>query len=157
MASADEQAARNEQIAADKAAGMTIAAIALKHGVSVSNVKRILKERRERQPARPGARELAEQRRDDYAEVLADVRKLARWVPYEQASAKVGAFKVVLDALDRLTAIEQQLGYLPGELRQIGDERRFVDAFEAVAREFDIGPEAVAALQARLEGELWAA
>ena len=56
----------------------------------------------------PAAMDLAERRLAEYDEVVGELHGLARAIPVAQASAKVGAFKALLDALDRRTKFEQE-------------------------------------------------
>lgn len=157
MATAHEQVQRDAQIAADKAAGLTVPQIATKHGVSASTVKGAIRRSREQRPVRPAAMEVAEQRLAEYDEVVEELRDLAHAIDIAQASAKVGAYKVLLDALDRRTRLEQDLGYLPSDLRTLGDERRLADALAEVVELHKMPPEAVEDLKTRLDGRLWAA
>lgn len=157
MATARLQMERDAQIAADRRAGMTVAALAERYGVSETTVKAAVRRARELHPVRPAAMDLAERRLAEYDEVVGELHGLARAIPVAQASAKVGAFKALLDALDRRTKFEQDLGHLPADLRELGDERRLAEAFAEVVELHGVPPAAVADLMSRLNGRLWAA
>jgi transposase-like protein len=157
VATAREQMQRDAQIAADRLAGMTVAALAEKYGVSKTTIKAAIRRTRELHPVRPAAIDLAERRWAEYDEIVGELRELAHAIPVAQASAKVGAYKVLLEALDRRTKFEQDLGHLPADLRELGDERRLAEAFAAVVELHGVSPAAVADLKSRLSGRLWAA
>ena len=51
----------------------------------------------------------------------------------------------------------RNLGHLPADLRELGDERRLAEAFAEVVELYGVPPAAVADLMSRLNGRLWAA
>src|SRR5688572_24931873 len=105
MAAAAEQSRRNAEIVAARAAGEGVASLALRFGLSRSRIKQIVRSEPRAVPA-SGAMEAAIARRDQYEELGGELRELARRLPDTQASAKVGAYRAALDALDRITALE---------------------------------------------------
>lgn len=88
MATARLQMERDAQIAADRRAGMTVAALAERYGVSETTVKAAVRRARELHPVRLAAMDLAERRLAEYDEVVGELRGLARAIPVAQASAK---------------------------------------------------------------------
>lgn len=134
---------------------MPIADIVAKHGVSESTVKVAIRRGRVDRPVRAGAWERAERRLAEYDQVVTEVHALARAISISQASAKVGAYRVLLDALDRRLKLEQELNFLPGDLHELGDERRLADAFAEVIDLHKLPPAVVDDLRARLEGRPW--
>jgi tetratricopeptide (TPR) repeat protein len=155
MASAENQSRRNHEIVAARAAGRTLAELAKDHGLGLSRVKEILAEARQAGvlavPATAAMR-AAEARRGEYTEAVAEIRRLALALSDTQASAKVGALRLLVDALDRLTRLEQALGHLPRGLEQVSDDRDLLAMTVTVLRDHKV-PEAVMHdLAARLEG-----
>jgi DNA-binding transcriptional regulator YdaS (Cro superfamily) len=151
MASAAEQTRRNAEIAGARAAGESVPSLALRFGLSPSRIKQIVRETHPI-PA-PVAANAAIARRDEYRELAAELRELARRLPDEQAPAKVGAYRATLDALDRVTAVERALGFLPDDLARIRSERALVEAVFAVFVEHQVPDEARLALIRRLGSE----
>lgn len=153
---AEEQTRRNREIILGRAAGSSVRQLAEDHGMSQSRVKEVLAKSREadvdKVPATATMR-AADARRGEYVAVTAEVRRLAFALPETQASAKVGALRLCLDALDRLTVLDQALGHLPRELDQVGDDRILLETTAAVLRENKV-PHAVRQdLLHRLGGE----
>jgi hypothetical protein len=95
--------------------------------------------------------EAAMARRDEYRMIFAELRDLARRLPDSQPAPKVGAYRALLDGLDRLTAIEQALGYLPDDLGRLRNERALVEAVFAVFVEYKVPAEARKALVDQLD------
>ena len=158
MATAAEQAKRNSEIVAAHAAGESVAALALRFKLSRSRVKQIVRtEVGGDRVASSDAVALARQRRDQYQEVVVELGELARRLPDSQASAKVGAYRALLDGLDRLSAIERALGFLPDDLGRLRGERAIVEAVLAVFVEHEVPAEARRDLLARLGPEKEAA
>src|SRR4051794_31445550 len=116
---AARQVERNRELLAARAAGETIAALALRFGLSQSRVKQILRDGQASSDEQSGAVELAFERRREYAAIVAELSELARGLPEAQAASKVGAYRVLLDALDRLTALERALGFLPDDIGRL--------------------------------------
>jgi len=157
---AEEQTRRNREIVTARAAGRTVRQLAEDHGMGQSRVKEILANSSEggidKLPVTAVMR-AADARREEYADATAEARRLARALPDTQASAKVGAIRLWLDALDRLTRLDQALGHLPRDFDQVGDDRMVLVTTAAVLREHDV-PKAVSQdLLERLGGEQCAA
>ncbi len=150
MATAVEQAKRNEEIVAAHAAGGSVAALALRFGLSPSRIKQVLRDGPSRVAGDANAMQLAESRRAEYRELVDEVRALAADLPLTQASSKVGAYKVAFEGLDRLTALERALGLLPDDLSQLGDQRDLAEAVLAVFVEFNVPDQARQAVVERL-------
>jgi transposase-like protein len=151
VANAAQQTERNQAVAAARAAGASVSEIAARFGLSQSRVKQILKATPVSAGGHREALALAVERRREYSELVGELRALARRLPDTQASSKVGAYRGVLDALDRLTALERALGFLPHDLGRLGGERALVEAVVGVFLEHDVPDEARRALVARLE------
>ena len=64
---------------------------------------------------------------------------------------------MLLDALDRLTALERALGFLPDDIGRLQSERALVEAVFAIFVEHDVPPEARRALVHRLNPDAEAA
>jgi len=150
MPTAQEQAQRNEELLAAHAAGESVAQMAVRFGLSKSRIKQILRLGAEVVEGDARAIRLAEARRKDYREVIDEVRAVAVAVPISQAAAKVGAYRVLLDGLDRLTGLEQALGLLPNDLGQLSDQRQLAETVLAVFIEFDVPESARHALVQRI-------
>lgn len=151
MPAAARQVQRNREITLARAAGESIPSLAQRFGLSRSRVKQILRvETGESGGQTSEAVELAVQRRAEYVAAASDLRDLARRLPDTQAAAKVGAYRVLLDALDRLTALERALGFLPDDIGRLRSERALVEAVFAVFVEHDVPVEARRALVAQL-------
>lgn len=160
MASADQQARRNQEIVAARAAGRTLAELAKDFGLSLSRIKEVLAEAptvAAQAVPRTAAMRAVEARRGEYVELAEEVRRFAMALPAEQASAKVGAFRLSMDLLDRLTNLEQAVGYLPRELEEVGDGRALLETTVAVLRDHHVSDEVVQDLAGRLAGEECAA
>lgn len=160
MPNAADQTRRNLELVAAHAAGASVASLAKTFGLGRSRIKEILAE------ARAGADSglvttamvrLAEERRAEHAEVVRELRELSLEIPLEQAAAKVGAYRVRLYAMDRLTALEQALGYLPRELEEVGDDRVVLEAVQSVLTEYRLPVAAARALRQRLDEQVRAA
>jgi hypothetical protein len=93
---------------------------------------------------------LAEARWAEYRDVVDQLHAVGAAVPITQAPAKVGAYRVLLDGLDRLTALERALGLLPDDLGQLSDQRQLAEAVLAVFVEFDVPDRARTAVVQRL-------
>src|SRR5215204_5200831 len=150
MTDAAGQIERNREIAAARAAGDSIPSLALRFRLSQSRVKQILRSQPRHAAARSEALELAVERRAQYAAAVDELGGLARRLPDAQASAKVGAYRALLEALDRLTTLERALGFLPEDIGRLGSERALVEAVLAVFVEHNVPAEARQALVARL-------
>ena len=150
MPEAARQVERNRKITLARATGESIPSLARRFGLSESRVKQILRIEGGGSGKGSDAVELAVERRAEYAATVAELRELARRLPDMQAAAKVGAYRVLLDALDRLTALERALGFLPDDIGRLRSERALVEAVFAVFVEHDVPPEARRALVARL-------
>ncbi len=152
MARAADQAQRNQDIIAARAAGETVSSLAARFGLSPSRIKQVLHDAPA--PAAAGlapAMELALQRRDDYATAVRELGALARRLPDSQPAPKVGAYRALLEGLDRLTALERALGFLPDDLGHLRSERSLVETVLAVFVEHDVPDDARRALVARLD------
>jgi len=152
MPGAAHQVERNKEIIAARAAGETISALAGRFGLSTSRIKQVLRE--EPAPAIgevASAMDLALQRRWEYATAVGEIGALARRLPDSQPAPKVGAYRALLDSLDRLTALERALGFLPHDVGFLRSERALVEAVLAVFVEHDVPDDARRALVARLE------
>ncbi len=128
MASSSQQTKRNDEIAAARAAGESVAALSLQFSLSRSRIKQIIKEWSNQAAPATAAVEAAQARRSEYRAVVAELGDLARRLPDSQPAPKVGAYRVLLDALDRLTSIERALGFLPDDLGRLRSERALVEA-----------------------------
>ena len=150
MATAAEQTQRNAEIVAAHAGGESVAALAMRFGLSRSRVKQVLRRGSEAPDGDARAIRLAEARRAEYRDVVDQLRGVASAVPIAQAAAKVGAYRVLLDGLDRLTALERALGLLPDDLGQLSDQRKLAEIVLAVFVEFDVSETARRAVVQRL-------
>lgn len=160
MPSAEEQTRRNTEIALGRATGRTIRDLAEEHGMSQSRVKEVLAKESEAgvyTVPTTAVIQAADARRDEYAAATAEARRLALALPDTQASAKVGAIRLWLDALDRLTCLDQALGHLPRDLHQVGDDRMLLEVIASVLLEHDVPDAARRDLIDRLGGEQCAA
>lgn len=157
---AEEQTRRNREIILGRAAGISVRQLAEDHDMSQSRVKEVLANSREAGVDKVPVTSMmkaADARREEYVAATAEARRLALALPDTQASAKVGVLRVWLDALDRLTRLDQALGHLPRDLDQIGDDRALLETTAAVLREHKV-PNAVRQdLVDRLGGEQCAA
>jgi hypothetical protein len=90
------------------------------------------------------------ERRGAYLAVIADLRELARSLPLTQAAAKVGAFRVLLDALEKLTALERAVGFCPTISGARAASAPWAEAVIDVFVEHDVPVEAHEALVERL-------
>jgi hypothetical protein len=152
MPDAAGQVQRNREVVAARAGGETISALALRFGLSKSRVKQLLREAGPPSATKPAsAMELALERRHEYAAAVHEIGRLARRLPESQPAPKVGAYRALLDALDRLTALERALGFLPNDVGRLKSERALVEAVFAVFTEHEVPDEARRALVARLE------
>ena len=95
--------------------------------------------------------ELALERRQEYASAVRELGAFARRLPDAQAAPKVGAYRALLDGLDRLTALERVMGFLPDDVGRLRNERALVEAVFAVFVEHKVPDDARRALVARLE------
>lgn len=150
MATAREQAQRNEEILIAHAAGKSVSALAERFGLSQSRVKQVLRLGPQNVDGDARAIRLAEARRAEYRDVVDQLHAVAAAVPTTQAPAKVGAYRVLLDGLDRLTALERALGLLPDDLGQLSDQRQLAEAVLEVFVEFDVPDTARIAVVQRL-------
>jgi len=152
MPEAARQVVRNKEIIAARAAGESVSALAGRFGLSTSRIKQVLRE-----APRPvaadteSAMDLALQRRRDYATAVGEIGALARRLPDSQPAPKVGAYRALLDGLDRLTALERALGFLPEDVGRLQSEQTLVDAVLAVFVEYEVPDDARRALVTRLE------
>ena len=153
MPPAARQVKRNREIVAARAAGETVEALAERFNLSQTRIKQVLREEPDAAPEPGGAVALALERRREYCELVAELRVLARRLHAGQAAAKVGAYRTLLDALDRLTTLERLLGFLPDDLGRVRSERSLVEAVFAVFVEHDVPAEARRALVARLDSD----
>lgn len=156
MAKAAEQVARDAEIRAAHAAGENVAALAARFGLSPSRVKQIVAAEPPVTPPVGGAIKLAEERRADYRDLIAEARAFTTMIPDTQPAAKVGGYRLLLDGLDRLTSLEQKLGYLPTDLAELGHKREFAAKVHAIFVEHDVPAEARQAVLAALEADAWA-
>ena len=101
----------------------------------------------------PGAANAAIARRDEYRELAGELRGLARRLPDAQASAKVGAYRATLDALDGSPRSSARSGSCPTISARIRSQRALVEAVFAVFVEHDVPEEARLALIRRLGPE----
>jgi hypothetical protein len=151
MASAADQAQRNEEIVAAHAAGESSQALAARFGLSRSRIRQIVDAGATTVVARSDAMSVALERREEYRRAAAELRELAWRLPDSQAAAKVGAYRALLEALDRLTALDRALGFLPGDLNRLRSERALIEAVFAVFVENDVPVEARKSLVAKLQ------
>ena len=84
---------------------------------------------------------LAEERRQGIIDVLAEAKAFAALIPETQPAARVGAYRLLLDGLERLTSLEQKLGYLPTDMAELGHKRKFAEEIAAIFVEHDLPPE----------------
>lgn len=150
VASAADRAVRDEEIAAAHAAGESVRSLSERFGLSLSRVKEVMRAGPPLSvPVSEGVR-LAFERREEYRRVAAEVRDLAGRLPDSQASAKVGSYKLLLDSLDRLTALDRALGLLPSDLGRLHSDRAVAETVLAVLVEHDVSAEARRDLVERL-------
>lgn len=156
MASAAQQFLRDAEIRAAHAAGESTAALVARLGLSKSRVKQIISA--EPPPVEPvsGAIKLAEERRAAYHDLLDEARAFTTMIPETQAAAKIGGYRLVLDGLDRLTSLEQKLGYLPTDLGELGHKRDFAQKVLDILVGYDVPAEARKAILTVLEADSWA-
>ncbi len=150
MATAAEQTQRNAEILAGHASGESVAMLAMRFSLSPSRIKQVVREGPEATGGDARAIRLAEARRAEYRDVVNQLKGVAAAVPITQAAAKVGAHRVLLDGLDRLTALERALGLLPDDLGELGDQRHLAEVVLAVFVEFDVSETARRAIVQRL-------
>lgn len=150
MATAREHAQRNEEILAAHAAGESVSSLAARFGLSASRIKQVLHLGPQAVDGDARAIRLAEARWAEYRDVVDQLHAVGTAVPITQAPAKVGAYRVLLDGLDRLTALERALGLLPDDLGQLSDQRQLAEAVLAVYVEFDVPDRARTAVVQRL-------
>jgi hypothetical protein len=150
MPTAGEQTQRNAEILTGHASGESVATLAMRFGLSRSRIKQVLRHGPKAPDGDARAIRLAEARRAEYRAVVDQLRGVAAVVPITQAAAKVGAYRVLLDGLDRLTALERALGLLPDDLGQLSDQRQLAETVLAVFVEFDVSETARRAVVQRL-------
>ncbi len=150
MASADDQAARNRDIATAYAAGESIEALASKFELSVSRTRTIAANVRPAIARPAAAMRLARERREQYRETVAELHDLARRLPLSQASSKVGAYRVLLEALEALTRIESATGYLPTALDDLAYQQTIATTVLEVLDGFELPAEAIEELSEKL-------
>ncbi len=150
VANAREQSHRNDEILAAHAAGDSVPALAHRFGLSPSRVKQVLRLGADPPDGDATAMRLARARQAEYRGVVDRLHEVAAEVPLAQPAAKVGAYRVLLDGLDRLTALERALGLLPNDLGQLSDQRQLAETVLAVFIEFDVPPTARQAVVERL-------
>ncbi len=150
MASAGEQTQRNAEILAAHAGGESITALTVRFGLSRSRIKQVLRHGPEVLDGDARAIRLAEARRAEYRDAVDKLKGVAAAIPIAQAAAKVGAYRVLLDGLDRLTALERGVGLLPDDLGQLSDQRQLAETVLAVFVEFGVPETARRAVVERL-------
>lgn len=141
MASADQQAARNRGIIIAKASGEETAAIAAKHGISTARVRQILAAGTVEliEAKGPDPVHAALERRAQYEEIYEKANALFDEIPDSNPSPKVGALRLGLLALDRLSAWDQSVGIIPTAPSWVSQEAHLrsyatalIDALERV-------------------------
>ena len=153
MGSAAQQVLRDAQIRAADAVGESTASLADRFGLSKSRIKEIVAaEPPAVEPAGRAVR-LAEERRAAYRHLLAEVRDFTAFIPETQPAAKVGGFQLQLDGLDRLTSLEQKLGYLPTDLAELGHKREFAQTIIDIFAQHDVSADVKQAVLAALESD----
>jgi hypothetical protein len=155
MASAAQQVSRNTAIRAARAAGEQVGALATRFDLSESRIKDILREVPPVTLPKDGAVKAVEERRADYRRLLDEARTFTTLIPETQPAAKVGGYRLQLDGLDRLTALEQKLGYLPADLAELGHKREFAQKVLDIFVEHDVCAEARQAVLSALEADAW--
>jgi len=156
MASAAKQVPRDAEIRAAHAAGESVVTLAAHFSLSESRIKQIV--RAEPPVVEPvgEAVKLAEERRGAYRDLLAEARAFTTMIPETQPAAKIGGYRLLLDGLDRLTSLEQKLGYLPTDLAELGHKREFAQKVLDIFVDHDVPADARQALLAALEADSWA-
>jgi hypothetical protein len=115
MASADQQAARNRKIVIAKARGEDVNTIAARHGLSPARVRQILAAGAAivAEADGPDPVQIALERRAQYELLYERALALFEQIPDTNPSPKVGALRLALAALDRLSGWEQTVGVMP--------------------------------------------
>lgn len=134
MATASKQAARNREILIASASGDTAKQIAARHDLTATRVRQIISAEA---PvlADAGAIEPAKaalERRAQYEAIYEDAVAYFERIPDSDASPKVGALRLALNALDRLSTWDQVIGVIPGNLALANDQIEFVRILEVV-------------------------
>jgi hypothetical protein len=120
MASADKQAARNRKILIAKARGEDVNAIAAQYDLSPTRVRQILAAGTVvLADAHTDPVQVALERRAQYEVLYEEAFGLYERIPDTNPSPKVGALRLAIGVLDRLSAWDQTVGVLPGNLSWI--------------------------------------
>ncbi len=157
MAKAAEQAPRDEDICAAHAGGAAVADLMKKHKLSKSRINQIVAAGGQLLKRSSSGLQLAEERLTSYRELYAEIRIFTAAIPATQPAAKVGAYRLIFDVLGRQTSLEQKLGYLPGDLADLGHMREFAGTIFRILEEHDAPPRITEALVAELENDRWQA
>ncbi len=155
MATAAEQARRNEEICSAHAAGETVAALVTSFKLSKSRINEIVSAGKPLLKGPISGIQLAEERLTAYRDLLAEVRGLATAISEIQPAAKVGAYRLIFDVLGHLTSLEQKLGYLPSDLAGLGHEREFAETINGIITAPKVPAEVRQAVLDALEDARW--
>jgi len=148
MPNANKQAARNQEIKIASASGENNNQIAARYDLSPARVRQILLQRTEVMAdiADSNPVQAALERRAQFETVYEEAMALFDRIPDSNPSAKVGALRLALVALERLATWDQAIGVIPGRLAQVSDQmdaRRFFDDILESMRASGASPEMV--------------
>ena len=148
MASADKQAVRNREILIAAADGEDAKQIAARYDLSPTRVRQILAAGTAilAGAGDPDPVQVALERRAQYESIYEEAVAMFERIPDSNPSPKVGALRLGLAALDRLTAWDQIIGVTPKNLFHINQEmdmRRIVVTLTQSIEEADMPPELI--------------
>jgi hypothetical protein len=142
MATASERADRNNRIFIERVEGRPVKEIAESHDLTPTRVRQILAS---------GVQALGEdsvdpvqialELRAEFELVVEEAKALVAEVPATNPAAKVGALKLVLTALERLTEWQRYMGVLPPAIFPEIDARRVAGAVMDVFEQHGVGLE----------------
>jgi hypothetical protein len=137
MASADKQAARNRQILIAKVRGEDTKVLAERYEISPSRVRQILAAGTAvLADGGPDPVQVALEHRAQYEVIYEKALAMFERIPDSNPAPKVGALRLTLLALDRLSTWDQTIGVLPQSLstafQQIDYRRFFNEFFDAL-------------------------
>lgn len=129
MASADKQATRNREILIAAASGENKNEIAARYDLSPTRVRQILAAGTAVLAGEgdPDPVQVALERRAQYEAVYMEALAMFERIPDSNPSPKVGALRLCLAALDRLSEWDQMIGVIPGTLSRINQEMEVRD------------------------------
>lgn len=166
MATAAQQAKRNQQIVVARAKGDSIDTIARRHQLTPTRIGQILAHESAVIAGADGPDPVAValERRAQYQDIFEKALALFESTPDTNPSPKVGALRLALATLDRCTAWDQTIGVLPERLGVIHENfeiSQFVKSLLGALEEIGIEEEQMAKViesvsepPARADGQL---